>query len=196
MQTRLLRDRCAETELRAGRLVPTAPSQTESKQPPVCVSPPAVWPWSVKQGPTRWASSCLDPPSLPDRLASVLHFTGLRCPSSVSPERPKNISHAPIKHVFSEPGLTLVRKPPPPRPPLPNPRCSVSRGQPVTGKHISKTARCQDSFDKSVMTRCFGSRFRFSTARAASSSHIYKPTHFSAFHKKNTKMLHSCTKLH
>lgn len=36
---------------------------------PVCVSPPAVCPLSVKQGPTRWASRSFDPPSLPDSLA-------------------------------------------------------------------------------------------------------------------------------
>lgn len=36
-----------------------------------------------------------------DRLVTVLPFTSRCCPSSVSPGRPKNISHAPIKHVFA-----------------------------------------------------------------------------------------------
>lgn len=71
---------------------------------PACVTPAAVWTLSVKQGPTRWASRSSTVlrflTAWLDSLASVLHFTGLRCSSSVSPERPKNISHAPIKHVL------------------------------------------------------------------------------------------------
>lgn len=71
---------------------------------PVCATPAAVWTLSVKQGPTRWASRSSTVlrflTAWLDSLASVLHFTGLRCSSSVSPERPKNISHAPIKHFF------------------------------------------------------------------------------------------------
>lgn len=70
----------------------------------ICVTPPAMWPQSVKQGPTHWAS-CLALLGFSDSfgwtgLASVLHFTSLGCPSGVSPERPKNTSHTPIKRVF------------------------------------------------------------------------------------------------
>lgn len=73
-----MHNQCAEmcTGLRASCHVTSATSQTESKQPPVCVSPPAVWPLSVKQGPTRWASRSSTLPrsltALLDRLVSVL----------------------------------------------------------------------------------------------------------------------------
>lgn len=51
-------------------------------------------------------------------------------------------------------------------PSLPSPRCSVSRGQPVTGRHL-QTARCQDSFDTSVMKSVF--RFLWHRTSAHSS---------------------------
>lgn len=94
------------TKLRAGCLVANAPFQTLSKQPTVCVKHFAVWPLSVKQGPTRWASRSLTLfhflTAWLDRLPSILRFTDLTS-SSVSPETPKNTSYAHIKLVF--PGL-------------------------------------------------------------------------------------------
>lgn len=103
------------TEIRAGCLVANAPSQTLSKQPTVCVKPAAVWPLSVKQGPTRWASSsstlrCFLTAWL-DGLASVLRFTDLTS-SSVSPKRPKNTLFAPIRHVFPSLVSLWWEKPP------------------------------------------------------------------------------------
>ena len=165
------------TDLRAACLVTTAPSQTESKQPPVCVRPLAVWPLSVKQGPTRWASRSLTLlrflTAQLDRRASVLRFTGIRCLCGVSPERPKNISHAPIRHVFQAWSHTGEKS----TPPLPSLHCSVSKDQPVTGRHRLQTSRCQDSFDKSVVEGVFWNVLSISMAQADTSSrpHIHNP---------------------
>lgn len=106
---------------------------------PVCVTPAAVWPLSVRQGPTRWASRSSNPPSLLDSLAGrpskcpALHSSPLLL-QCLAWETQK---YLPCTHqaCFSKPCLTVVRKT---TPPLPSLHCSVSRGQPVTGRHVSK----------------------------------------------------------
>lgn len=109
----------------------------------------------------------LDPPSLPDSSAGqasespALHRSPLplRC-LAWKTQKYLSCTH---QACFSKPDLTLVRKP---SPPLPNLHCSVSRGQPVTGRHISKPPDV-----RTVLTGLsqrevfFGSCFRFLSHR-------------------------------
>lgn len=92
------------TQLRARCRVTTAPSQTESKQPAVCA---AVWPSSVKQGPTRWASSSSTLLGFLTAWLDKLHRS-LRCLAWKS-QKYLICTH---RACFSKLGLTVVRKPP------------------------------------------------------------------------------------
>lgn len=80
----------------------------------------------------------LDPPLLPDSLAGqasehpTLHRSHLFPCLAWKAQKYLVCTH---QACFSKPGLTVVRKT---TPPLPSLHCSVSRGQPVTGTHISK----------------------------------------------------------
>lgn len=144
---------------------------------PVGVSPPAVWPLSVKQGPTRWASRSLNPPSLPDSSAGQAS----ECPALHRSPRPlqclawKTQKYLPCTHqaCFSMPGLTLVRKPP-----LPFPVCNAQSAEANLWQEDTSPNRQMSRQFWQVCHECFfGSCFRFLWYRQwlPNPVHIYNP---------------------
>lgn len=138
MKTRLLYNTGAVTaasrERYASSPVTTALSQTESKQLTVSVvlwCDQWVWSRVPRVGPAVSLILLRFLTAPAGRPSELLFFLSSR----VSPERPQKYLISTHQACFSKAALTLVRTT---TPPLPSHRCSVSRGQPVTGRHSSK----------------------------------------------------------
>lgn len=114
-------------ELRASCLVTNVPSQTECKQALFVSGPPAVWPLSVKQGPTRWASMSL----ILLRFLTAWAGQANECPvlhRSLLLSRQKDPKISPM-HPSSMFFQAWSHRGEKTAPPLPSLHCSVSRGQ-------------------------------------------------------------------